>query len=107
MKSNIFHQIPSLKSLDSKKLKNPIIYTHFYNPIGKGDWYVIAADYKCNDWYFYGFVVFNTIQVQHFTLKNLQKKKIPFNIKIKLDETFKPVVWRTIFAEIKLSLHKP
>jgi hypothetical protein len=72
------------------------LHLHFYNPIGDGDWYVIAGESKGKDWTFFGVIVFDNARLGRFTLRELKKKRLPFGFRIQLDKNFKPQTWHEV-----------
>jgi hypothetical protein len=91
-------RIPRVSTFKNHLNHNTNIYLHFYNPIGAGDWYVIAGNRKGKDFEFVGIVFFTKPRLSSFTLRELQKKKLPFGEKIRLNKNFKPQTWGEIMA---------
>ena len=75
------------KSLNKKSDK---VKAHYFNPLGRGDWYVLKGKKQENgDWLFYGYVkspidpLFD--EYGYFTLNELESVKLPFGLGIERD----------------------
>jgi hypothetical protein len=66
-------------------------YFRFYNPIGKGDWFVLRAKLYGNEVIFKGIVIFNKPRIEMFSLSELNSRKLPFDQKICWDKEFKVI----------------
>lgn len=95
---SIVTQLPKTTEVAYEINNETKIYIHFYNPIGDGDWYVMAGDRTGNDWTFLGVILFDDARFGCFTLSELKKKKLPFGFKIQLDKKFKPQTWQEVRA---------
>lgn len=87
--TRLLSSLPCSKEVLSQPFKERIVYHHFYNPITRGDWYVLAVDKKEGDFYFYGYIYLNKFREDYFTLKELEKIKLPFDAKITRNSNFK------------------
>ncbi len=94
----IFAQLPKSSEIVHELKNETKIYMHFYNPIGDGDWYVIAGEQDEKDWTFLGIILFDDSRLASFTLKELKNKKLPFDYKIQMNEKFRPQTWKEIMA---------
>lgn len=84
--------LPELYS-NSENL-NPDILIHFFNPVGRGDWYVIEGRKEIDgDYYFFGYVksmidpMFD--ELGFFTLSQLESIELPFGLGIERDICWK------------------
>ena len=88
MTKQLEKKIPELYS--TEKTENPNIIIHYFNPMGRGDWYVLEGKKQENeDWLFYGYVK-SPIDPQFdeygdFTLKELESVTLPFGLGIERD----------------------
>lgn len=80
-----------LKQATKARSVDAIAVMHFYNPIGKGDWYITHAEEVKDDYLFTGVVFMESYIWQEFTLSNLKKTKLPFGVKVKYNSKFKPI----------------
>ena len=72
-------EVPKLYTTDGQE--DPIVKIHFYNPNGRGDWFVTEGQMECDgDWLFFGFVRSPLVpeydELGYFTLKELQNAGI-------------------------------
>ncbi|MDD0851611.1 DUF2958 domain-containing protein [Halobacteriovorax sp. GB3] len=84
-------RLEALKKASRKKTNTAIAMMHFYNPIGKGDWFITHAQEIEGEIVFIGVVYFNSFQWQEFSLSKLKNTKLPFGEKIKYNPKFQPV----------------
>ena len=80
--------LPKLYETDGKEPK--IAYVHFFNILGRGDWYVLEGkQMNDGDWYFFGYVRSplgeDCDEYGYFTLDQLKKA-----VYIELDKHFEP-----------------
>lgn len=80
--------LPRLEHIFDKDVKDLDVLIHYYNPIGYGDWFVIAGNSVDNDFLFYGLIYFDKPIMGYFTLNDLRKKELPFGYKIERDNGF-------------------
>ena len=82
-------QLPPIKSTEKKKPEDIKIIVKFFNPAGKGSWYVTEGEKQENgDWLFFGFVDLFDKELGYFTLNELKSVKLPFGLKIERDMYF-------------------
>ena len=82
-------RIPKIYSQENKGM-DAIAYVHYFNPYGRGDWYVTEYDGKD---LFFGMVGLNYIELGYFTLSELEDIRINifgYNMKIERDIYFTP-----------------
>lgn len=77
------------------------IYAHFFNPMGEGDWFVLAGEHIENDFNFYGLQILDEFSIGFFSLRELESLKLPFGEKIRKSESFKIIT----LSELKEVLH--
>lgn len=92
-------QIESLPALYSQENEpNPKAYIHFFNPIGRGDWYAMEGRQEGDDFLFFGYVRSplgdDCDELGYFTLNQIKDTGI-----IELDKHFEPVVISEIKGE--------
>lgn len=74
-----------LYSQDNKGEDAEIICKYF-NPCGRGTWYVIEGEKRDNgDWLFFGIVDLYEREYGYFTLSELQSIRLPFGLTIERD----------------------
>ena len=81
-------RIPEIYSQDGKE--NPTVQLHFFNILGRGDWYVLEGrPLEDGDWYFFGYVKSplgeDCDEYGYFTLNQLKEA-----VFIELDKYFEP-----------------
>ena len=77
-----------LYSQDGKG-KNAEIVCKFFNPYGRGTWYVLEGEKQENgDWMFFGIVDLLDREYGYFTLSQLQSVRLPFGLGIERDMYF-------------------
>ena len=96
----IVTKIPSIDEVKNIPEDKRLIYLHFFNPIGIGDWYVMGGNKEGGEWMFYGAIVFSQVRVDNFSLKDLKMKSLPFNMKILRDEKFEVISWKELVRTI-------
>lgn len=70
--------------------KNPRILVKYFNPIGRGTWYVTEASLQENgDWICFGLCHIYEAELGYFSLNELQSIKLPYGITIERDLHFK------------------
>lgn len=75
--------------LYSQEGKDAKVLVKFFNPCGRGTWYVTEAEKKENgDWLFFGLVDLHEREYGYFTLSQLQEIRLPFGLKIERDMYF-------------------
>ena len=77
--------IPKIGS--TEYVENPEIKTHYFNPCGRGDWYVLEGEKQTDgNWLFFGYVKSPITPdfdgLGYFTLKELDSVKLPFGLGI-------------------------
>ena len=76
-----------LYSQDGKKEKEVIV--KFFNPMGRGTWYVTEGEKQDNgDWLFFGLVDLYDEEWGYFTLSELQSVQLPLGMGIERDMYF-------------------
>ena len=64
--------IPALYAQDDKG-ENAIVHTHYFNPYGRGDWWVLEYDGKNT---FFGYVDLGYPEYGYFTLEELENATV-------------------------------
>lgn len=82
---------PDILAAMENAIDNEIVYLHFYNPIGIGDWYATSLCRNGSDLIFKGVVMMSKCTWQDFTLNELRQMILPFGEKIKIDQSFTPI----------------
>lgn len=77
------------------------IYAHFFNPVGEGDWFIMAGERNKNDFNFFGIQILDEFSVGYFSLRDLESIKLPFGEKIRRSEHFEIIT----LSELKENLH--
>lgn len=79
--------LPALYSQEDEP--NPKAYIHFFNPMGRGDWYVMEGRKEGDDFLFYGYVKSplgdDCDEYGYFTLNQIKETGI-----LELDKWFEP-----------------
>lgn len=79
-----------LYSQDGKG-KEAQVLVKFFNPAGRGTWYVTEAEKQSDgDWLFFGLVDLYEREYGYFKLSDLQNVRLPFGLSIERDMYFKP-----------------
>ena len=86
---NILSAVPYFKEIPHKS-KDLIVHAHLYNPIGPGDWFIIAKKKAKNRIYCYGLVYFDEPKLGIFDFEDIMTMELPFGIKIRWDKEFEP-----------------
>lgn len=87
------------KALEERLEKSPLYSTEeveekiaickFFNPCGRGTWYVVEAEKnEDGDWIFFGLVDLYEKEWGYFTLSELESIKLPFGLTIERDLYF-------------------
>ena len=88
------------KEIEKKLEKHPIysqdgkgdnadIIVKFFNPMGKGTWYVLEGEKQADgDWLFYGIVDLYCREYGSFLLSELESIRLPFGLGIERDLHF-------------------
>ena len=85
---SIRDSLPMIATARAKESSELDVYIHYYNPVGPGDWFVVAGIPWGNDCLFYGLVFYDKPVMTDFSLKELKSKELPFNAKIMRNEHF-------------------
>lgn len=89
MTQEIKKKIPSLYSNDGKDPKDIPIRVKFFNPMGRGTWYVTEGEeQEDGDWLFYGLARIHEAELGYFKLSELTSVRLPFGMKIERDMYF-------------------
>ena len=84
MTKTLAKKIPELCTTENEE--DPKIVAHYFNPCGKGDWYVLEGEQQENgDWLFFGWVDLMCKELGYFTLNELEKVELPFGLGIERD----------------------
>ena len=88
MTKKLEKEIPAMRSTEN--VENPKIAVHYFNPCGKGDWYVLEGEKQGDDWLFFGYVKgLGFDELGYFTLKELESVTIkPFGLGIERELYF-------------------
>lgn len=88
------------KEIEKRLVKHPLysqdgkgkdakVICKFFNPCGRGTWYVLEAEKQANgDWLFFGLVDLYEREYGYFTLSQLQEIRLPFGLHIERDMYF-------------------
>lgn len=87
------------KALETKLQKYPLnsqdgiqkkrVIAKFFNPIGRGTWYVTEGEKLPNgDWLFFGLVDLLEKEWGYFSLSSLQRIRLPYGMGIERDRYF-------------------
>ena len=74
------------------------IVAKFFNPTGKGDWYLMNKDPKSG--YCWGIVDLFAVEVGSFDIRELEEISLPFGMKIERDEYFTPMKAKDLFEKL-------
>ena len=67
------------------------VIAKFFNPCGRGTWYVLEGEKQDNgDWLFFGIVEIYEREYCYFTLSELESVRLSFGLTIERDIYFKP-----------------
>lgn len=97
----ILQNLPSIHHVINQSTEERMIIAHLYNPIGVGDWFVIAADPIESDYRLFGLVLLENPAFETFSLKELEKLRLPFGERVRMDKSFKPMN----LSELRNNLH--
>ena len=79
--------LPELYSQENET--NPKAHIHFFNPLGRGDWYAMEGRKEGDDFLFFGYVKSplgaDCDEYGYFTLNQIKETKI-----LELDKYFEP-----------------
>lgn len=87
----VLKSLPSINHVINQPAEERVIIAHLYNPIGVGDWFVMAADPMGADYRLFGLVLLEAPVFETFSLSELEKLRLPFGERIRMDKTFKPM----------------
>ena len=84
--------MPALYETESVPLKEKNIVCKFFNPCGRGTWYVAEGEKQDDgDWLFFGYVDLfgdHNNEWGYFTLNELKSIQLPFDLGIERDRHF-------------------
>lgn len=85
----IIKRIPPIRSQDDKPAEEVPIVVKFFNPIGKGTWYVTEGEQQEDgDWLFFGLARIQETELGYFMLSELESVELPLGMKIERDRHF-------------------
>lgn len=76
----------TLPALDTETDENSTVFAHFFNPVGRGDWYALTYDQEQR--LFFGYVsIFkdHNDELGYFSLDELESITLPMGLKIERD----------------------
>lgn len=100
---NFCERLPTLKQIENIPFSQRRIHGHFYNPIGEGDWFVMAGEKYQDDFLFYGLQILDEQKLCEFTLGELERVRLPFSERIRRNERFKEISFEKLMTLLNLS----
>ena len=98
---NFIEKLPSISNILVLPGDYRIIHLHYFNPIGAGNWFIMAATAHENDITLFGSVYFNQFRECYISYKELKSKKFAFNLKVERYKDFE----KMSFKELKQKIH--
>ena len=90
MTKTLAKTIPPLRSTENDE--DPVIIAHYFNPMGRGDWWVIEGEeQEDGNWLFFGLADIIMREYGYFNLKKLEDIRLPFNMRIERDLYWTPI----------------
>lgn len=86
-------KLPALYSTEDDK--DPVAFLKFFNPVGRGTWYLI--EYDPEERLAFGYVDLGSPELGYFSMAELEEMILPMGLKIERDFGFIP----TKLSEIK------
>ena len=80
-------KLPTLYSTESDP--DPMVYLKFFNPIGRGAWYL--TEYNADDNLAFGYADIGSPEMGYFSITEMEEIVLPFGQKIERDNHFVPV----------------
>lgn len=88
----------SLPALGSTAYENnPMVVAHFFNPCGRGDWYVIEGGEVYGEYIFYGIANIFAPDFGEFSLSELESIRLPSGLTIERDLYWTPKRAQEVF----------
>jgi hypothetical protein len=97
----ILKTIPTVKHVIEQEPESRIIVAHLYNPIGVGDWFIMGGDAIDGDYRLFGLVLLDQTSFETFSLRELERLRLPFGEKVRGDKSFRPMT----LADLRNNLH--
>ncbi len=88
----IKEKLPALYSTDGEK--DPMAYLKFFNPVGRGTWYL--TEYDPEDNIAFGWVDQGDPELGYFSVPELEAIDLSFGLKVERDISFRPVKLSTV-----------
>ena len=83
--NEIKNRLPKFYQTEGTPLMEKEIVCKFFNPCGRGTWYVIEGEEEDGDYRFFGLVDLFEMEFGYFSLKELESVELPFNMRIERD----------------------
>lgn len=83
--NEIKQKLPKLYQTESIPLMDREIVCKFFNPCGRGNWYVIEGQEEDGDYTFFGLVDLFEMEFGYFSLNELESVELPLGLKIERD----------------------
>ncbi len=69
--------------------ENPKIIAKFFNPMGRGTWYITEGEKQLNgDWLLFGLCCIHEPELGYVRLSELESVRLPFGMTIKRDRNY-------------------
>ena len=88
--NQIKKKLPKLYETDGVPSEDKVVVCKFFNPMGRGTWYVVEGEERDGDFVFYGLIDFKFQEWGYFKLSDLSEIELPYRMKIERDKSFKP-----------------
>ena len=79
-------KLPALYSTDGER--DPMVYLKFFNPVGRGTWYL--TEFNPEDNLAFGYADIGSPEMGYFSITEMEEIILPMGLKIERDLSFKP-----------------
>ena len=88
LSDELLKDLPSRKEVSLNPQSEIYLHFHLYNPLGPGEWFVIAKDYVEDDVDLIVLEMLDVASFMKFSLKHISQFKFPCGERIKRDKFF-------------------
>lgn len=92
-------ELPRLYETEKQEIGDKIVFCKFFNPMGKGTWYVLEGSKRGEDFIFFGLIDILETEFGYFSLRELEELKLPYGMKIERDINFEKIKLKNLFGK--------
>lgn len=101
LSENMLQKLPSRKDIRDIPQTDFILHYHIYNPIGVGDWFVVAQDRDDDDVELFVLEALDGVGFRMRSLRSMSNLRFTCGQRLRRDKTFK----RRSLAQLREDLH--